>query len=321
MAQLLADLARLAGATDFSCTPGVAVDRLCAPDVAGPDDLSFFLPAVHSSRVLQASPARAILVSAVDTDQVGPERTLVVSDVVQALARLAAWTTATRSRARQLRTMTVIDASAVVASSAVIGPDVAIGAGSRIEDGVVVGPGVVIGAYTTLGPGATVRGYAHIGNRVHIGARSTIGEDGFAFVRDGAQWLRVPGFGSVDIADDVHILDQTVVHAGVFGDTMIGQGCVLDSHVLIGHDARVGARSAIDGQCAIAGAARIGSGCRIGGKSAIGEGVVLADDVTITAMSLVMRSIDRRGARYSSSWPAQPSTTWWRQVIGLQRSR
>lgn len=321
MAQLLADLARLAGAANFTCAPGREVGSLSAPDAAGPNDLSFFLPRVHASRVLQASPALAILISAVDAAQVSPERALIVSDVVHAIARLSGWIEATRSRAQRVRTPAVVDVSAIVAPGAVLGPDVAVGAGSRIEEGVVVGPGVVIGAYTTIGPRAIVRGYAQIGNRVHIGAGSTIGEDGFAFVRDGAQWLRVPGFGSVDIADDVHILDQTVVHAGVFGDTSIGQGCVLDSHVLIGHDARVGARTAIAGQCAIAGAAQIGNRCRIGGKSAIGEGVVLADDVTVTAMSLVTRSIGRRGARYSSSWPAQPSTTWWRQVVGLQRSR
>jgi UDP-3-O-[3-hydroxymyristoyl] glucosamine N-acyltransferase len=321
MAHRLADLARMVGAAGFACAPGVAASRISAPDVSGPNDLSFFLPRVHSARVLRSCPALAVLISAVDAAHASPERALIVNDVVHAIARLAAWIEPARSRALRVRSSAVIDASAVVAPSAVLGPDVAIGAGSLIEEGVVIGPGVVIGDYTTLGPGASVRGYAHIGNRVHIGAGSTIGGDGFAFVRDGAQWLRVPGFGSVDIADDVHILDQTVIHAGVFSDTVIGPGCVLDSHVLIGHDARVGARTAIAGQCAIAGAAQIGDRCRIGGKSAIGEGVVLADDVTITAMSLVTCSIGRRGARYSSSWPAQPSTTWWRQVVGLRRWR
>jgi UDP-3-O-[3-hydroxymyristoyl] glucosamine N-acyltransferase len=196
---------------------------------------------------------------------------------------------------------------------------VAIGQGSEIAAGAVIERGVRIGAFCRVGPAATIGGFAVVGNRVSLGAGCAVGGDGFAFVRDGRAWLRVPVFGSVTIGDDAVLLDHVVVHAGVFTDTVIGRGCALDSHVLIGHDARVGDDTAIAGHSALAGAARVGSGCRIGGKAGVGEGVQIADDVTVTAMSMVSRSIDEPGARYSAAWPAEPSALWWRRVAGWRR--
>ena len=120
---------------------------------------------------------------------------------------------------------------------------------------------------------------------------------------------------------DNAILAHVVIHAAVLGNTVIAQGCILDSQVLIGHDSVIGAGSAIAGQAAIAGAARIGRNCRIGGKVGVGEGVQIADGVTVTAMSMVTRSIKEASARYSSGWPAEPSPTWWRRVAQFRRPR
>ena len=185
----------------------------------------------------------------------------------------------------------------------------------------VLGDGVTIGAHCRIEAGTVVGGEAMIGNRVCIGAASSIGTGGFAFLRDGATWCAMPGFGSVSIADDVTILAHVVIHAGVLGNTVIAQGCILDSQVLIGHDSVIGAGSAIAGHAAIAGAARIGRNCRIGGKVGVGEGVQIADGVTVTAMSMVTRSIKEASARYSSGWPAEPSPTWWRRVAQFRRPR
>ncbi len=123
----------------------------------------------------------------------------------------------------------------------------------------------------------------------------------------------------MQIGDDVTILAQVVVHGGVFGDTMIENGCALDSQVLIGHDSRIGEHTAVAGQTAVAGAANIGRHCLIGGKVGIGEGIVIANRVTITAMSMVTRSIEVDGSRHSSGWPAENSSRWWRRVANIRR--
>lgn len=246
---------------------------------------------------------------------------LQVDDVLLACARCAAWLPVRRSASSAGGGHRHIAPTARVAATAQVGEGSRIGDHAIIEAGAIVDAGVSVGAYARVGVNVLLRNQTQIGNRVSIGAGSVIGEDGFSFIRDGDNWLRMPSFGSVRIEDDVVILPQVVIHAGVFGDTVIGRGCILDSQVLIGHDSAVGAHSAIAGQTAIAGAANIGRGCTIGGKVGIGEGVVIADRVTITAMTMVTRSILTAGSRYSSGWPAEPSIAWWRRVASLRRQQ
>lgn len=309
----LSEFAQRLGARALGSPQDVELGALAAPAVARCHDLTFAL--AGSSRC--TSQAAAVITCDATA---GFIPALLVDDVLIACGRAAAWLPIRRNAAAMLERSRCIATNAVIADDAQVGAAVRIGEQTVIEAGVVLDPGVTIGAFCRIGAGAVIKGQTHIGNRVSIGAGSVIGDDGFGFVRDGASWLRVPNFGSVRVGDDVVILAQVVVHAGVFSDTQIANGCVLDSQVLIGHDSRIGANTAIAGQTAVAGAAIIGRNCLIGGKVGIGEGVVLADRVTVTGMSMVTRSIETAGCRYSSGWPAEPSATWWRRVGKFRRA-
>lgn len=309
----LRELATRLGAQIENFTDDLVLTGLATAAVAGCDELSF-MPSTHAYPAVSAG---AVL----SGPSSGLRNALVVDDVLLACARSSAWLPVRRNSAACRRRASSFAPSASIAPGAHLGAGVTIGESTVIEHGVVLDDGVSIGAYCRIEFGTVIRGEATIGNRVHIGAGSCIGSAGFAFVRDGTAWCAMPAFGSVCIADDVTILPQVVVHAGVLGDTEIAQACILDSQVLIGHDSVIGAHSAIAGQTAVAGAARIGRACRIGGKVGIGEGVEIADGVTVTAMSMVTRSINAIGARYSSGWPAEPSGRWWRRVADFRRSR
>jgi UDP-3-O-[3-hydroxymyristoyl] glucosamine N-acyltransferase len=313
MSLRLSELAARLGARLENAEGDLLLGCLAMADVAGSDELSF----IPAKRVRRAESAGAVLVSAARDYR----NALVVDDVMLACARSSVWLPVRRNGAARALRATSLAVSASIAPDVHLGSGVHIGEGTVIERGAVLEDGVSVGAHCRVEFGAVIRGQATLGNRVRIGAGSCIGSDGFAFLRDGAAWCAMPNFGSVRIGDDVTILPQVVVHAGVLGDTVIAQACILDSQVLIGHDSMIGAYSAIAGQTAVAGAARIGRGCRIGGKVGIGEGVEIADGVTITAMSMVTRSIGTAGARYSSGWPAEPSATWWRRVAGFRRTR
>ena len=316
MSLRISELAARLGARLENAKVDFVVDSLAMHDTAASRDVSF-IPPVFAHRVVGHAAAGAMLV----TTAAAHVNALVVGDVLQACARSAAWLPIRRSAEARTRRATNIASTAVVASDVWIGKGVWIGEHATVDSGAVLEDGVSIGAYGHIEAGVVIRHQALLGNRVRIGTGTCIGSEGFAFLNDGGTWHAMPSFGSVVIGDDVAILAHTVVHAGVLGDTYIAHGCVLDSQVLIGHDSVIGAHTAIAGQSAIAGAARIGRGCRIGGKVGIGEGVEVADGVTITAMSMVTRSITRVGARYSSGWPAEPSSTWWRRVADMRRSR
>jgi UDP-3-O-[3-hydroxymyristoyl] glucosamine N-acyltransferase len=312
MAQLAARLGgRIAPESSGELLTGVAL-----PSTARRGDLTFDVVGSDVGRGAWDSAASAVI-TAVQSDD---PRAYVVENVLRACARVPTWLPVQRTRARETENHHVnIHATATVADNVDCKRAASIGEGAVIGPGVVLGDGVRVGSYCHIGAMSVVDAFTIIGNRVSIGAGCSIGEDGFAFVRDGESWLRVPCFGSVSIGDDCSILAHVVIHAGVFGDTIIGNGCALDSQVLVGHDSRIGRDSAIAGQTAVAGAARIGRGCRIGGKVGIGEGVAIADGVTVTAMSMVARSLERPNSSYSSGWPAEGSARWWRRVSRFRK--
>lgn len=305
-------MARL-GARLENAADDVLLTSLAAPDDAGAQDLTF----VPAASVRGAGTGGAVLVC-----EAGNWRNAVIVDeVLLACARAGAWLPPRRKHALRRTRSTTLAASARIARSAHIGAGVEVGEATVVEGGVYLDDGVTIGAHCYIEAGCDIRGVATLGNRVRIGAGTCIGGNGFAYVRDGMNWCAMPSFGSVLIGDDVEVMSQAVIHAGVLGDTVIAAGCILDSQVLIGHDSVIGAHTAIAGQTAVAGAARVGRGCRIGGKVGVGEGVEIADGVTVTAMSMVTRSISTAGACYSSGWPAEASATWWRRVANFRRSR
>ncbi len=311
---LMHELAARLGATVTTPVREQALQALAAPETAGPADLSFDLSGLIPRRGCATTRAAAVMRTVQDHDP----RTVVVDDVVRACARVSAWLPVRRARVGAAGAQhDRIHPSAHIAPSAVIGEGVSIGEQTTIEAGVTLAAGVRVGAFSRIGAYTVIEACSEIGNRVSIGSACAIGEDGFAFVADGEKWLRVPCFGAVTIGDDCALLAHVIVHAGVFSDTVIEAGCALDSQVLIGHDSKIGRDTAIAGQTAVAGAARLGRGCKIGGKVGIGEGVVVADGITITAMSMVTRSLDGAHGSYSSAWPVERSTRWWRRVSRL----
>ncbi|MGE0485781.1 MAG: UDP-3-O-(3-hydroxymyristoyl)glucosamine N-acyltransferase [Gammaproteobacteria bacterium] len=315
----LGDLARFVGGRLLHA--GYASNSLQAlvpPALAAPTYLTFVREHVSANRVLDSG---GILVTAGCVDTLPRESAAVlVDDLALACARAAGFLPVLRCASANVHPARHTRPEVEIAPGCVVAGDVRIGAGTVIAEGSLIGAGSRIGDHCRIDAGATIGEGVTLGNRVRIGANAAVGEDGFSFVHDGASWRRVPAFGSVVIGDDVELLSHAVVHAGVFGDTLIGSGCVLDSHVLIGHDADVGAGTAIAGHTAVAGAARIGRSCRIGGMVGIGEGIVLADGVTVAAMSMVSSNIVQPGASYAGSWPAQPRQRWWRQVARLRRA-
>ncbi|MEJ7746235.1 MAG: hypothetical protein WKF61_05695, partial [Luteimonas sp.] len=83
----------------------------------------------------------------------------------------------------------------------------------------------------------------------------------------------------------------------------------LDNQIQIGHNAHIGAHTAMAGCSAVAGSARIGSYCLIGGGAGILGHLEICDRVVVTAMSLVTRSI-REPGEYSSGTPLMDNRSW-----------
>lgn len=217
-----------------------------------------------------------------------------------------------------------VSAQSDVESSALIGPHCVIEAGARIGARVIIGPGSIVAensvieADSRLVANVTICRDTHIGQRALIHPGAVIGSDGFGFANDNGAWIKIPQLGRVIIGDDVEIGANTTIDRGALNDTVIENGVKLDNQIQIGHNVRIGAHTAIAGCVGIAGSTKIGARCTIAGGVGIGGHLEIADDVHVTGMSMVTKSILLAGI-YSSGIPVEPNTTWNKNIVRLRQ--
>ncbi|MEZ5604308.1 MAG: UDP-3-O-(3-hydroxymyristoyl)glucosamine N-acyltransferase [Burkholderiaceae bacterium] len=131
-------------------------------------------------------------------------------------------------------------------------------------------------------------------------------------------WEKIPQLGAVVIGDAVEIGANCTIDRGALEDTVIGNGCKLDNLIQVAHNVRIGEHTAIAGCVGIAGSAVLGKRCRIGGGAGILGHLEICDDVTISAMSLVTRSIRQPGF-YSGVFPLMDNADWERSAALLRQ--
>lgn len=211
-----------------------------------------------------------------------------------------------------------------------LGAGVAIGAHAVIEAGVVIGEQSIIGPLTFIGrgsrigsqvhlyPGVFIRDECALGDRVIVHSGSVIGSDGFGFLWDGAQHVKVPQVGRVVIEDDVEIGAGCAIDRGTVGETRIGRGTKFDNLVHIGHNVRIGDHSIVVAQVGIGGSTVIGRGVTLAGQVGIVGHVEIGDGAQIGAQAGVIGSV-AAGSRIWGS-PSMPLAQSKRVYAALKRT-
>ncbi|MCC6303131.1 MAG: UDP-3-O-(3-hydroxymyristoyl)glucosamine N-acyltransferase [Gammaproteobacteria bacterium] len=292
---------------------GCMVHAVATLEQAGPGEISF-LANPHYRGQLAGTQASAVILA---PRYVGdcPTHALVTENPYAVYARVAQLLYPPRRPAPGVHLSACVEASSVlkegvsVGAQAVIGAQVRLGRDVRIGPGCVVEDGVEIGAGSVLAANVTVCQGSRIGERALIHPGVVIGADGFGFARDREGWIKIPQLGCVIIGDDVEIGANTTVDRGALGDTVIEDGVKLDNQIQVAHNVHIGAHTAIAGCTGIAGSARIGRRCAIGGGVGILGHLEIADDVQITARTLVTQSITASGS-YSSGTPLETTAAW-----------
>lgn len=223
----------------------------------------------------------------------------------------------------------ILDGSVKLGADASIGPHAVVGRNARIGAGVVIGANctvgddVSIGAGSRLWPGVTIYHGCSVGERVILHAGAVIGADGFGNAwesensGEGGHWVKVPQIGRAIIGNDVEIGANTTVDRGAIDDTVIEDGVRLDNLIMIAHNVRVGAHTAIAACTGIAGSTRIGRYCRIGGAVGISGHLTIADHVEIAGKTLITKSITQAGS-YSGGYPFEETRGWRRNAIQIR---
>lgn len=214
----------------------------------------------------------------------------------------------------------VVDPSARVDASASIGPhvcieaDAVIGADCIVGAACFIGRGAQVGPNTLFHPHVTFLSGCSIGARGIIQSGAVIGGDGFGFANEQGLWIKIPQTGAVRIGDDVEIGANTTIDRGALDDTVIEDGVKLDNQIQIAHNVVVGAHTAMAGCVGVAGSTKIGKHCTFGGAAMVHGHIVIADNVHISAATLVSRSIAEPG-QYTGIYPIAKNADWEKSAV------
>jgi UDP-3-O-[3-hydroxymyristoyl] glucosamine N-acyltransferase len=165
---------------------------------------------------------------------------------------------------------------------AFVDPSAEVGPGCTIQAGGWVGPGCKIGAGCVLHPNVVLEAGTQLGPGCVIEANSVLGSDGFGYVWSGQKHEKVPQQGSVQVGAGVEIGACSTIDRGTYGPTVIGDGCILDNQVQVGHNCQLGRFVVLCAQAGLAGSTEVGDGAVFGGRAAtvghlrIGAGVRMA---------------------------------------------
>ena len=293
--------------------PGLVIDALAPLESAAGNELSFLSNAKYQ-HLLAASKAGCVIVSPA-MQQVASARgaCIVADDPYLYFARLTQlWkrrhTTVQEASAQPPR----MHPTAVVDAMAYVHPDAAIGPLCVVERGARIGAGSVLKSRVTVGEGCTV------GERCILHPGVVIGADGFGFAPNAGAWEKIEQLGAVRIGNDVEIGANTCIDRGALQDTVIEDGVKLDNLIQIGHNVRIGRHTALAGCVGVAGSATIGAHCTLGGGAVVLGHLSIADNVHVSAASVVMRSISKPG-RYSGIFPIDVNAAWEKNAASLKQ--
>ncbi|MEQ3696361.1 MAG: UDP-3-O-(3-hydroxymyristoyl)glucosamine N-acyltransferase [Pseudomonadales bacterium] len=295
-----------------------SIQGLATLQSAGPCHLSFLANAKYASQLAATEAGAVILNHAAAENFLG--NALVVDNAYVAFAKLTHVFEKKNSSSGGIHPTAVVAGTAKVSTSAVIGPNVVIGENVVIGDATILGANVVIGDDSMLGdhceikPNVVLYHEVRLGHRVRVHSGTVIGSDGFGFAPIPDGWFRICQLGGVIIGNDVDIGANTTIDRGALDDTEIADGVIIDNLVQISHNVKIGRYTAIAGAAGVAGSTVVGERCSMAGGSGIVGHVEIADNVHITAMTMVTKSITEPGS-YSSGTGMMPTSEWRKNAV------
>lgn len=310
----------LIGGAALSVTGFAPIERASA------NDMAFVASAKHLDAA-KASRAGALIIRAVWRDQfvdyagalwIHPDPYLAFAKASQCLMD------AQRRRPSGVHATAVIDPTACIGDGVSIGPLSVVGAGAQIGPGVeigahcTVGERVVLGARTRLHAQVTIYDDCLLGDECILHSGVVIGADGFGYAREGSRWIKIPQIGRVRIGHRVEIGANTTVDRGALDDTVIDDGVKLDNLIQIAHNVHVGEDTAMAGCVGVAGSTKIGKRCTLAGSVGLFGHIELADDVHISAATVVSKSISKAG-RYTGYFPFDEHRAWERNAAMIRQ--
>jgi len=299
----LAEIARLVGGKGKG-PEDLLLKGIASLEEAGPEDVAFFSGSVRTRERVRGAPdpgllkTRAGLLLLPEGMDAGDRPCVHVEK-----PGLAAVLVARHFHPGLPRRPAGIDPGASVHPTAhlgrgvFVGPGCEIRAGARIGDGcqlagrVFLGENAEIGPDCHLFPGVVIHHEVRIGRGCVIQANTVIGSEGFGYIWDGSRHLKMPQMGTVEIGDGVEIGACVCIDRGTFGATTIGEGCIIDNLVQIGHNCEIGRWVVLCGQVGLSGSTRVEDGAQLGGQAGSAGHITVGKGAQVSAQAGMSRDV------------------------------
>ncbi len=211
-----------------------------------------------------------------------------------------------------------IDPSSFIGPRVIIEEKAEIGKNVKILGGVYIGSKVKIEDNTLIYSNVSIYSETKIGKNCIIHANSVLGSDGLGFASKDEKWEKIEHLGIVKVENEVEIGSGCTIDRSSTGETILKSGVKLDNQVHIAHNCEIGENTIIGAKTAIAGTTKVGKRCKIGGGCGIIDNINLCDDVTVTPMSFVTKSITKKGI-YSGGSMLMEHKDWLKYSAELNR--
>lgn len=192
----------------------------------------------------------------------------------------------------------------------VIGDDVVIGDRVSILPNTVIGNGVMLGDDVSIHPNVSILDGTILGSRVTIHSGTVIGSDGYGFVFNGEQHVKIRHIGIVRIDDDVEIGANCTIDRGTYGETWIKKGVKTDNQVHIAHNVVIGENTLLVAQVGIAGSTEVGNNAILAGRVGVAGHLKIGNNTIIGPGSGILKSVPDN--QVISGVPGIPHKKWLR---------
>ncbi len=313
----LGELATFLG-VDLRGDPSLTVTGIAPLGRADANQLSFLANARYLGQLEQTRAGAVILRP--DQAERCPVACLLAENPYLAFARATALFVDESTAEPGVHPSATVSPGATLAAGVSVGANVVIDAGVEIAAGVVLDANCVIGercrigAGTRLHPGVVLYRDVVIGEHCTLHANAVLGADGFGFAPSPEGWQKIHQLGGVRIGDRVEIGACTTVDRGALEDTVVEDGAIIDNLVQIAHNCHIGKNTAIAGCTGLAGSTIIGANCTLAGGVGVVGHVEICDNVHVTGMTMVTKSITEPGS-YSSGTPMASTRDWKRSAV------
>ena len=316
----LTELARLVGA-ELDGDGSRVISGVATLKSAGLDEIGFFANRRYRPDLASTQAGAVVLMPQDRALFSGP--CLLCEDPYLSFAQISAALNPEPAIEPQIHPSATIHPSSQIAPTANIGAlvdvgaDAVIGDGALISAGAIVGSGVEIGVQCRVGCRAVLSDRTRLGARCRIGEGAVLGSTGFGYANDGGRWVPVPQLGRVWLGDDVDVGANTTIDRGALEDTVLERGVKLDNQIQVAHGVVIGEDTAVAACVGISGSTHIGKRCTVAGGVGFVGHLQIGDDVHVTGMSLVTRSIREPGV--FSGFPAEPNSSWRKNIARFHK--